>query len=96
MAKVFAMASRVNRSVSMRVHGTSAHVQPDAPPDLPSSFFTVTRVPRGTLITSNYPAHVAVHFSIPTPLVVERNPALHGLATSPEPVSQYSKAVRSG
>jgi hypothetical protein len=53
--------------VSMRVHGTSAHVSSE-PPILPQKL-VVQHLPGGTLIASNYAVHIAVHFSIPTPLI---------------------------
>lgn len=59
------------RYVSMRVHGTSAHVQYD-PPDSPVKQLIVERIPQGTMVTSNYTTGVSVHFSIPTPLIVDR------------------------
>lgn len=73
--------SRVTHYVSMRMHGTSAHIQPDSPPDHPDKKLVIERIPEGTLITSNYPAHMTVHFAIPTPLTVERTESFLGLAT---------------
>lgn len=73
----------VSRYVSMRVHGTSAHVQPGPPPDHPDKISTIERVPGGTLISSNYPAAMSVHFAIPTNLAVERTESFLGLTTQP-------------
>jgi hypothetical protein len=75
--------SRVSRHVSMRIHGTAAHVQPDSPPDIPEKFLSIERIPTGTLLSSNYPAHMSVHFAIPTPLTVERTESFLGLAIQP-------------
>lgn len=88
--------SRLNRYTSMRVHGTSTHVQPDAPPDSPSKFLNVERRAEGTLISSNYPAHMSVHFSIPTPLTVERTESLFtlsGLSQANTPVFKGSSVM---
>jgi hypothetical protein len=73
--------SRVSRYVSMRMHGTSAQIQSDTPPDNPDKKLSIERIPAGTLITSNFPAHMSVHFAIPTPLTVERTESFLGLAT---------------
>jgi hypothetical protein len=68
--------TRVDRYASMRVHGTSAHVEL-VPPDNsdgqgPNRFWQVERQRIGTVIRTNYPAQFSVHFSIPTPLIAER------------------------
>jgi hypothetical protein len=63
----------VTRYVSMRMHGTSAQIQPD--PGSPAGL-SIERVPEGTLITSNSRAHMSVHFAIPTPLTTERTEGL--------------------
>ncbi|WCM53506.1 hypothetical protein OH720_10990 [Pseudomonas sp. WJP1] len=70
-----------NRYISMRVHGTSAHVQTEPPPDQPDKkIVKVERVPQGTLITANFPASMTIHFSIPTPLIIERTRSLFSFA----------------
>lgn len=63
----------VTRYVSMRMHGTSAQIQPD--PGSPAGL-SVERVPEGTLITSKASAHMSVHFAIPTPVTTERTEGL--------------------
>ncbi len=63
-------ASKASRYVSMRVHGTSAHVTYTSPE--PGKIVQVERVSKGTLIRSNYPAQVSMFFSIPTPVIADR------------------------
>ncbi|HJS18822.1 MAG TPA: hypothetical protein VJ785_08735 [Anaerolineales bacterium] len=69
------MTTLNKRYVSLRVHGTSVHVQ-YAPPDLPTKVVKVTRLAEGTLIQSNYPSEIALHFSIPTPFMTEKRNTL--------------------
>jgi hypothetical protein len=74
--------SRVSRYVSVRVHGTSAQIQLDEPPS-GGEFIRIERLPTGTQISSNTPAHLSVHFSIPTPLLVEHTEPLFVLRNQP-------------
>ncbi len=68
---VYAVTRNV-RYASMRVHGVSALVEYD-PPDLPDrKHVVVERLPQGTRVSSNYSPEVSLHFSIPTPLIVDR------------------------
>ena len=66
----FTTLTSSRRIVSMRVHGTSANIQYNAAE--PERIVTVTRLPGGTSIQSNYPAQIEAYFSIPTPVIVER------------------------
>ncbi|HEV7643738.1 MAG TPA: hypothetical protein VGO50_07290 [Pyrinomonadaceae bacterium] len=76
---------------SMRVHGNSAHVQaerPEAPRQL-----TIEYQRQGTLAYANYDAHMTAHFSIPTPLSVERTESILGFSVfqpKTEPVFKES------
>jgi hypothetical protein len=56
--------------VSMRVHGTSVHINRGNPPDSPAKVLNVERLGRGTRVSANWTFEVAAHFSIPTPLEV--------------------------
>lgn len=68
---VYAVTRNV-RYASMQVHGVSALVEYD-PPDLPDrKHVVVERLPQGTRVSSNYSPEVSLHFSIPTPLIVDR------------------------
>jgi hypothetical protein len=80
---IFGGVRGVSRYVSMRIHGTSAQVQPDSPPDIPEKFLSIERISTGTLLSSNYPANMSVHFAIPTPLTVERTESFLGFAIRP-------------
>ena len=74
MSAIFTALGRNDHYVSMRVHGNSAQIDFD-PPDLPNKSIAVRRVTQGTHITSNFQSNASAHFSIPTPLTVERNAA---------------------
>ena len=88
MSAVLTAISRTSRHTSMRVHGNSANIDFD-PPDLPNKFIEVRRVAQGTRITSNFPVTPSAHFSILTPLTVERSTAFaffSDLTRKPQPV----------
>lgn len=64
--------------ISMRVHGTSAHIHYD-PADMPAKQVRITYSSGGTIVESNYPAHIGIYFSIPTPVQVEKRSLLFTL-----------------
>ena len=71
------------RYVSMRVHGTSAHVEPDLESEH-GEHIRVRRRPEGTSITSTVPTGVSVHLAIPSPLQVDRTEFVRPLSPAGE------------
>ncbi len=81
------------RYTSMRVHGNSAHVQAEPPDDPVKKQLTIEHQRQGTLAYANYDAHMTAHFSIPTPLSVERTESILGFSVfqpKTEPVFKES------
>ncbi len=56
--------------VSMRVHGTSVHINRGDAPDTTLKTLNVERLGRGTRVSANWDFEITAHFSIPTPLEV--------------------------
>lgn len=63
--------SKNKQFISMRVHGNSAHIE-YSPPDIPQKVANIKHEVNGTFLRSNYTTSFDLHFSIPSPLIVEK------------------------
>lgn len=98
MNNPFVPISNSSKYISMRVHGNSVHVEHSIP-DIPSKTFSVIAQSSGTLIQTNYASNFEFHFSIPSPLIIEKKSSIvsvirrlfGGSDDKVEPVFQNSK-----